>query len=106
GYFAPVTRIRVEELDRVLAVNLKGAILCAKHVVPVLVAQQRGTVVNVGSVSSKHGWAGGTPYVASKFALRGFGECLWHEVHRENVRVLNLCPDYTDTEFFDASGVK
>jgi NADP-dependent 3-hydroxy acid dehydrogenase YdfG len=105
GYFAPVTRIDAAKLDRILAVNLKGAILCAKHVVPHLVAQQSGMVVNVGSVSSKHGWAQGTPYVASKFALRGFGECLWHEVHRHNVRVLNLFPDNTDTEFFEASGV-
>jgi len=106
GYFSPVARISAAELDRVLAVNVRGPILCAKHVVPILVAQRRGTIVNVGSGSGKRGWAQGTPYVASKFALRGFSECLWHEVHDANVRVLHLCPDSTDTEFFETSGVR
>ena len=56
GAFAPVHKLDAATLDRVWAVNVRGAILLAKHVVPILAAQGRGAIVNVGSVSSKKGW--------------------------------------------------
>ena len=55
--------------------------------------------------ASKRGWPQGTAYVASKFALRGFTECLRQEVRENGVRVVLVCPDLTDTGFFAASGV-
>jgi len=105
GGFGPVHRLDAELLDRVWAVNVRGAILCAKHVVPILAAQGQGAIVNLGSVSSKRGWPQGTPYVASKFALRGFTECLRLELRDSGVRVVLVCPDLTATGFFAASGV-
>ena len=105
GAFASVHKIDAATLDRVWAVNVRGAILATKHVVPILAAQGHGAIVNIGSVSSKRGWPQGTPYVASKFALRGFTECLRAEVRDQGVRVVLVCPDLTDTGFFAASGV-
>lgn len=105
GGFGPVHKLDAELLDRVWAVNVRGAILCAKHVVPILAAQGQGAIVNLGSVSSKRGWPQGTPYVASKFALRGFTECLRLELRDSGVRVVLVCPDLTATGFFAASGV-
>lgn len=105
GGFGPVHKLDAALLDRVWAVNVRGAILCAKHVVPILAAQGQGAIVNLGSVSSKRGWPQGTPYVASKFALRGFTECLRQELRDSGVRVVLICPDLTATGFFTASGV-
>ena len=105
GSFGPIGKLRAEALDRVWAVNVRGAILAAKHVAPILAAQGHGAIVNVGSVSSKRGWAQGTPYVASKFALRGVTECLRAELRERGVRVLLVCPDLTETEFFEHSGI-
>lgn len=105
GAFGPIGRLRVEDLDRVWAVNVRGPLLCAKHVAPILAAQGRGAIVHVGSVSARRGWAQGTAYVASKFALRGATECLRHELRPHGVRVIHVCPDLTDTGFFAASGV-
>ncbi len=102
GYVAPVARIDAEKLDEVMQVNFRGAVLCTKYMIRDMLERRSGAVVNIGSVSSKSGWATGTPYVASKFALRGFALCLWAEVHNYNVRVINLYPDYVATEFFDA----
>lgn len=101
GYVAPVTRIDADGLDRILRVNFRAAVLCAKHMVGGMVARRSGAVVNILSVSAKTGWASGTPYVASKFALRGFALCLWAEVRDARVRVINLYPDYVASEFFD-----
>lgn len=105
GGFGPVHKLDAALLDRVWAVNVRGAILAAKHVVPILAAQGHGAIVNIGSVSSKRGWPQGTPYVASKFALRGFTECLRQEMRESGVRVALVCPDLTATGFFAASGV-
>ncbi len=105
GAFAPVAKISAAALDRLWTVNARGAILCAKHVAPILAAQGRGALVHVGSVSSKRGWAQGTAYVASKFALRGATECLRAELRPHGVRVIHVCPDLVDTGFFAASGV-
>jgi len=105
GAFGPIGRLRAEDLDRVWAVNVRGALLCAKHVAPILAAQGRGSIVHVGSVSSKRGWAQGTAYVASKFALRGATECLRQELRPHGVRVIHVCPDLVDTGFFAANGI-
>lgn len=105
GGFGPVHKLDAALLDRVWAINVRGAILATKHVVPILAAQGHGAIVNLGSVSSKRGWQQGTPYVASKFALRGFTECLRQEVRDSGVRVVLVCPDLTATGFFAAAGV-
>jgi 3-oxoacyl-[acyl-carrier protein] reductase len=105
GYFARAADVDAARLADVLRVNLVGAVLATKHVVRDMTARRSGAVVFVNSVSGKRGWAGGAPYVASKFALRGFAECLWAEVHAANVRVISVYPDLVDTGFLAAAGV-
>jgi NADP-dependent 3-hydroxy acid dehydrogenase YdfG len=105
GAVTPVGELSGAELDRVWAVNARGAILAARHVAPRLAAQGRGTIVQVGSVSALRGWAGGTAYVSSKFALRGATECLRAELGPFGVRVVHVCPDLTDTGLFAAAGI-
>jgi 3-oxoacyl-[acyl-carrier protein] reductase len=105
GYFAKSTQIDARKLEDVMRVNFLGTVLCVKHMVPAMLERRSGAVVIVNSVSGKRAWAGGSPYVASKFALRGFALCLWAEVHSHNVRVISLYPDYVSSEFFDAAGL-
>jgi 3-oxoacyl-[acyl-carrier protein] reductase len=106
GYFAKSGEVDAARLEDVLRVNLVGAVLATKHVVGDMTARRSGAVVFMNSVSGKRGWAGGAPYVASKFALRGFAECLWAEVHAANVRVISVYPDLVDTGFLAAAGVR
>ena len=106
GYFAKSAEIDARRLEELMRVNFLGAVLCAKHMVPGMVERRTGAVVMVNSASGKRGWAEGTPYVASKFALRGFALCLWAEVHAHNVRVISLYPDYVSSEFYAAAGLR
>ncbi len=105
AYLAPLSAIQRQELQRVLAVNFLGPVWMCQRAAPHLLARGRGLIVNVGSVSGLAGWAGGGPYVASKFALRGFTQCLWHELRAAGVRVCHVCPNYTDTEMLARAGV-
>lgn len=104
GAVSPVAQLDLAQLDAVMRVNFRAAVLATKLVLPDLLERRAGAIVNVGSVSSKRGWATGTPYVAAKFALRGFSLCLWEEVRRYDVRVISVYPDYVASDFFASAG--
>ena len=87
-----------------MRVNFRAPVMATRLVLPDMLARKSGAIVNVGSLSSKRGWPYGTPYVASKFALRGFALCLWEEVRRSNIRVVNVYPDFVASELFAAAG--
>jgi NAD(P)-dependent dehydrogenase (short-subunit alcohol dehydrogenase family) len=84
-----------DELERVLAVNLLGAARTMHAVLPVMKAQRRGAIVNVGSVAGEAGILG--IYSASKFGLRGLSDSVRREVRSFNVRVTLIEPGFVRT---------
>ena len=88
----PVTELRVEDWDRVQAVNLRAVFVLSRLVVPDMVTAGQGTIVNVSSVAGKRGWANASAYCASKFALTGFTQALGAEVRRHGVRACVVYP--------------
>jgi 3-oxoacyl-[acyl-carrier protein] reductase len=99
GYFAPVSEIERERFDHLIAVNVTGPMLMARAVTPHFIRQQSGTLINISSTAGLKGFAKGTPYVASKFALKGMTECWRDELRRYNVRVLLVNPSEVQTGF-------
>jgi 3-oxoacyl-[acyl-carrier protein] reductase len=85
------------EWDEVQAVNLKGAFLCTKAVLPVMKRQRSGYVVNIASVAGKTGFGGASAYCASKFGLVGLTESLLEEGVGHNIRATVICPGYVAT---------
>jgi 3-oxoacyl-[acyl-carrier protein] reductase len=75
GSFAPLLDTKLEEMQRVFATNVFGAMLVARESARHFVGQSCGTIVNVASTAGRRGFAGGTAYAASKFALSGMTEC-------------------------------
>ena len=101
GILKPMTEMRSEEFDAVMATNVRGVWLTLRHTVPAMIANGGGDVVIVSSLAGKNGFAGGTAYAASKFAVRGLAQSLMLEVRDRNVRVASVFPGSTDTRFFD-----
>ncbi len=98
-----VERGLVEELSpalfrEVLEVNLTGAFLCARQVVPGMKARRRGRIVNVASISGTLGTAGSSAYNASKWGLIGLTKCLAEELRAHGVQCLSVSPGSVDTE--------
>lgn len=85
------------EWDTIQAVNLKGAFLCTRAVLPVMRRQRSGYVVNISSIAGKTGFGGSSAYSASKFGMVGFTESLLEEAIRDNIRATVICPGYVDT---------
>lgn len=81
-----------DEWDRVTETNLKGAFLVSQAVLPKMIENRWGHIINISSQAGKHGYANATAYCASKFGLIGFGQALQQEVRQHNIKVSNLLP--------------
>lgn len=89
---APLVEVTEEEWDRVLAVNLKGAFLCAQSALPLLCRSVRGRIVSIASDAAKIGFPMICHYAASKAGLAGLGRALAAEVASLGITVNTICP--------------
>jgi NAD(P)-dependent dehydrogenase (short-subunit alcohol dehydrogenase family) len=85
----------------VLDVNLTGAFLCARAVIPGMKERRRGRIVNVASISGTVGTAGASAYNASKWGLIGLTKCLAEELRGHGVACLAVSPGSVDTEMLE-----
>ncbi len=93
-----------DEWRMVIDVNLTGTFLANRAVLPAMLNQRAGDIVNISSTSGRRGRAFDAAYSASKFGVVGFSELLADEVGRLGVRVQTLLPDAVDTPLWDQSG--
>ncbi|HVW09573.1 MAG TPA: SDR family oxidoreductase [Bryobacteraceae bacterium] len=85
--------------DRMIAVNLSGPFYCTHAVLPYLEQRGGGDIVNVSSLSSTTPFAGGAGYNASKAGLNALSEATMLDHRYNNVRVTEVLPGSTDTDF-------
>jgi 3-oxoacyl-[acyl-carrier protein] reductase len=90
--------MKEEDFDAVIDTNLKGAFLCMKHVIRIMMKQRYGRIINMSSVSGVMGNAGQINYCASKAGLIGMTKSLAREVGSRGITVNAVAPGYIDTE--------
>jgi len=100
GHFASLLETSVEDMQRVFATNVFGAMVVARESARHFVRRQAGNIVNICSTAGLRGFAGGTAYCASKFALHAMTECWRAELRKSNVRVMQINPSEVQTDFF------
>jgi len=92
-------------LENLMRTNLYSAYYLTKRLLPTMIKNGGGTVINVCSTASTAAYSNGGAYAISKHALLGFSKCLRQETKAQNIRVLSVLPGATYTGSWDGSGV-
>jgi NAD(P)-dependent dehydrogenase (short-subunit alcohol dehydrogenase family) len=92
GPTAPVVKTELADWNQTLTVNLTGAFLFSKAVLPGMIGRKSGKIVNISSIAGKMAYALRTPYAASKWGMIGFTRSLAQEVGPHNIQVNAVCP--------------
>jgi 3-oxoacyl-[acyl-carrier protein] reductase len=103
GVFAPVAEMKTSDFDRMFATNIRGVFLCTHAMLPSMIKQNSGDIINIASLAGRNSFKGGAGYSATKWALIGFSRSLMLEVRQHNIRVITLCPGSVDTSFSPVS---
>jgi 3-oxoacyl-[acyl-carrier protein] reductase len=97
-----ILRMKDEDWDLVLSINLKGAFLCTKAALKHMTKQRSGTIINIASIVGAMGNAGQANYVASKAGLIGLTKTIAREYANRNVTANAVAPGFIDTAMTQA----
>jgi NAD(P)-dependent dehydrogenase (short-subunit alcohol dehydrogenase family) len=97
----PVAETATDEWDEVLDVNLRGVFLSNRAVLPIMIRQHSGAIINISSVSGLEGRALDGPYCASKFGVIGLTQSIAEEVRHQGIKVSVILPDAVATGLWE-----
>ncbi|HEY7167502.1 MAG TPA: SDR family NAD(P)-dependent oxidoreductase [Candidatus Binatia bacterium] len=95
---AALTDLEVKKWDYTIAVNLRGTFLVTRAVLPVMIREKSGSIINVSSSIGRSGYANFTAYAASKWGIEGFTQSLAAETRAHQIRVNSIDPGYVATK--------
>jgi 3-oxoacyl-[acyl-carrier protein] reductase len=99
GLFGALHEKSEEEWDRVLSTNLKSVFLVSRAVIPSMIRQGGGDIINISSLAGRNTFAGGGLYCASKWGVQGLSGCMAEDLRDHGIRVSVICPGSVATEF-------
>ena len=99
GMRQPFIDTPLATIEAIMRTNYLGAVYCAHEVLPAMIARGSGQIVNISSVAGKIGTLNMAGYCASKFAMNGWSESLYHELKPLGVKVSVICPGPVSTAF-------
>jgi NAD(P)-dependent dehydrogenase (short-subunit alcohol dehydrogenase family) len=102
----PMAELEVKKWDYTIAVNLRGPFLVTRAVLPQMIKQKNGSIINVSSSIGRGAYANFIAYATSKWGLEGFTQTLAAEVRSYNIRANTVEPGYVATKLTGYSGSK
>lgn len=95
----PIQEGNIEYWDTMIDTNIKGLLYMTRAVSPIMVAQQEGLIINIGSVAATQSYNGGAVYCATKAAVDTLTEGMRLDLHSHNIKVTCIHPGHVETEF-------
>lgn len=102
----PITELDVKKWDYTIAVNLRGTFLVTQALLPIMMRQKSGSIINVSSSIGRGAYANFIAYATSKWGLEGFTQTLAAETRSSNIRVNSVDPGYVATKLTGYHGSK
>ena len=102
----PMTELDIKKWDYTIAVNLRGPFLVTQAVLPIMMKQKAGSIINVSSMIGRGAYANFIAYASSKWGLEGFTQTLAAEARSDNIRVNSVEPGYVATKLTGYHGSK
>ena len=104
GIFSLLVDTKLEDMQRVFATNVFGAMMAARESSKYFISKNYGNIINISSTAGRSGFAAGTAYSASKFAVSSMTECWRAELRKYNIRVMQINPSEVQTNFLLNAG--
>jgi NAD(P)-dependent dehydrogenase (short-subunit alcohol dehydrogenase family) len=104
GELKKISDTPLDEWEKIIDVNLTGTFISNQVVLPTMLENRQGNIINISSTSGRQGRPFDGPYCASKFGIIGLSESLAEEVAAYGVRVQCVLPDAVETPFWDQNG--
>lgn len=104
--FGTLLDMEPEVWQSIIQTNVMGTYYVTRAVLPAMLAQSAGSIINIASTAGERGFATGSAYCASKFAVLGLTEALMQEVRKSNIRVTALTPSTVNTDLAINAGLK
>ena len=99
GMRKPFVDTPIETIEAMIRTNYLGAVYCTHEVLPAMIARGNGHIVNISSGAGQIGTLNMAGYCASKFAMNGWSESLYHELKPLGINVTVVCPGPVSTQF-------
>ncbi|MEK6904135.1 MAG: SDR family oxidoreductase [Nanoarchaeota archaeon] len=99
GIYRGFCESSLDDIKEQMDVNYFGTVNFTKEVLPYMIKQRSGNIVNIASAAGKAGFPGASGYCASKFAVVGLSEALYYEMKKKGINVNLICPGAVDTPF-------
>jgi len=103
--FKPFIENSLDEIDVIIDTNLKGSIYTIKSVLPKMIENKSGMIINILSVAANKVFKNSSIYAASKSGLEAFSKVIREELREHNIHVINIYPGATSTEIWPKSAI-
>ena len=95
----PIQTGDIEDMERMIDTNVKGLLYVSKAIMPFMIANKKGTIINIGSIAGKETYPNNNAYCASKYAVDSLTRTMRIDLLQYNIRVTLINPGAVDTEF-------
>lgn len=99
GFASPLVDTSTENFTRIWETNVKGVFMAGRAAAKHFIGQRSGNIINIGSTAASKGYANGSAYASSKFAVSALTECWRAELRPYNIRVMQVNPSEVVTDF-------
>lgn len=106
GIFKKMIEITPEEFNKTIDINFRGCFFCIQSVLPMMISNQFGIIINISSIAAVNNFPEGTVYSASKSALISMSNSLREEVRNYGIKIIDILPGATETDIWDKESLE